>query len=215
MSLVLENLTSHNPAAAGTSLSFNHTPPAGTNLLVAFLCTRGSGAYVTGQAATWNGTALSLLGYNDHSSTFFLTVSIFILAAPSIGTYSLAMSWTGTARAIAGVYSFSGADSPSAGSILGRGGTTTPMTRDITSAVGDIVLAAICMEGNTDDTLDPIAGVTEDYDLKNTNVFGAAGHIAGDYPTASIGWDIGNRATMLAFNIPATPPPFTPRIIFT
>jgi len=163
------------------------------------------------------GSSFTFLSYKDHSTTFYLTVSLFYIFPVNTGTNNITLSWSTTANAIAGAFSMSGADTPDVTSIQSTGGTGTPMQRDISSAAGDLVLAGISMEGNTDDTLTPVSGVTESWNQKSTNVFGAGGYIAGASPTATIGWNIGNRACFLAVNVPATPPPdspFLPRINF-
>jgi len=224
MSIVVENFSYYNSGAQNTGISFNHTPPSATNLLLAFLCARGGGAYISGMTCEqelgfgFDPLPFTLLATQQHSETFWLSVSIFFLLNPINSNLPINMAWTTSSRVIAGVYSLSDALVPVVGSVVGKGGTGSPLQETVTSARGDLVLTAASMEGTTEDTLSAIADQTQDWLERNaTTVYGTAGYKAGE-PSCVVGWNIGNRACMLGLNVPtATPPPsfFVPRIIFS
>ena len=124
-----------------TGVSVTHVNDG--DYLVARVVLHGNGVIVSGITASYGGVAMSLSGQASDNSNFNYAF-IFTLRSPSMGSNSLYVAWTGSARGSIIVSSLFGVGYPGTITYASNGGTSTPVTVTVNNtAVGYLVLDAV------------------------------------------------------------------------
>lgn len=136
----------------GTTVTItNLTIGSGSNRALVLGLQFEASAIPSGLTATWNGTSLTAItGTNSGShGGCSCALVMFGLVAPASGNHSLVISWTGSNSIHAFAVSFTGVDQtggatsfPGGTSVVEDTATASPITGPVSSASGDIVVAA-------------------------------------------------------------------------
>lgn len=131
-----------------TSFSWTHTNTAGNLLLLFISWTSGTGA-ISG-APTYNGVAMTQIPSSPVASGTS-SVAVYYLKNPATGAKTLAFATAGApADGIAGAFCFTQADlGTTFGTTATGSSTTTNPSITVTSAVGEIVVAAVMAQSRT------------------------------------------------------------------
>ncbi|MCA9131577.1 MAG: DUF4347 domain-containing protein, partial [Planctomycetales bacterium] len=174
-------------SSAGETLT--HTT-AGTDrlMLVGISFGEDDDQYVS--SVTYNGTALSLVGAQDHPDSNKSRIEIWALVAPDVGTHNLVVGFSDTDHhgATIGVMTFNGVDQQTAlGTFAASTGKSTTASTTVNSAVGDIVFGVVAFDDNNDRALDPGSGQSEQWELHVDDTNGA-GSLQAGAATVTTSW---------------------------
>lgn len=142
--------TTANGATSFTST--NLTVGSGANrALIAAICWSGA-TPPAGASITWGGTALTLIPGTSVGHTGD-NVALYGLLNPASGTLALAGSWTGARDYCVAAASFTGVNQTSIAAAFPNGhtatGTASPSSVAVTSAVGNMAVAAFANDAST------------------------------------------------------------------
>ena len=145
-------VTYDNTASGGANsspLSFNITIGSGSNRAVAVGCSFSSS--VTGITVTVGGSSATLVSGTQSSGESYIS-TIHVLAAPSSGSQSVSVSWTGTSSTYCGAVSASGVDqaTPMNNGTFEHNGSGPTASVTITTTTGDLTFSVVsCESGST------------------------------------------------------------------
>jgi hypothetical protein len=155
---------------------------------------------------TYNGVALTKID-SQTSGSGKCRSELWYLVAPATGAHSIVVSLADVTDAIVGgATSWTGVDqSTPLGTAAKATGTTSPITVDVTSAVGEYVVDSACAYKATAITLTVGAGQTSDWN--ETPYVGSVG--AGSYEagaaTVTMSWTISAAADWATVAVPIKP----------
>ena len=135
------------PASSGSSVTVSHTVSGSNRLLLVGVSLGCWTGYTTRTvtSATWNGTALSLVGAVNHvTSPVRSRTEIWKLVAPATGTYDVVVNLSGSLdstyyQAVVSVMSFTGVDQTTPlGTYASTSGTAASQSLTISSATNEL-----------------------------------------------------------------------------
>ena len=203
-------------------LTWPHTIGSGTNrIVIAAVSIRIAG--ITVASATFAGTPMTSIGTKTNHDNA-VRVHMYYLINPPVGTANLEFTLSGSAKVVGGAASFRGVDPTSpVGAFFSDGSTntgTTDPTLVVTSAPGDVVVAALAVQGSAG-TLTPGSGQTGRWNLfqgsSGGDVAGAGSSKAGSASvtvtwakTGTAKWALGAVSLKPANTAPALDPSKAP-----
>lgn len=163
----IDNTTTDTTPKASGSDSFSHTT-SGTDRLMLVGVSFGEDKGDTVSSITYNGTALTLVGAQDHSDSSKSRVEIWSLVAPDVGTHNLVVNYSGANHegATIGVMTFTNVDQATPlGTFAGNQGTSGSPSVTANSGDSELVFGVVAVGDSVNYNFTPGAGQTEQWDL--------------------------------------------------
>jgi uncharacterized repeat protein (TIGR01451 family) len=132
-----------------TTFTFPHTVGVGMDrVLIVGVSVYNSNKSVT--ACTYNGVALTRLGFqNGGSGSNDRRMEMWRLSNPPIGTATVSVTFSSSAKAVIGAASFFGVNQTTPnGSFVSAGASTNLATLTVPSAAGELVIDCMAVQGN-------------------------------------------------------------------
>ncbi|MFX1555401.1 MAG: hypothetical protein ACFFBV_15865, partial [Promethearchaeota archaeon] len=185
---------------SSNTITIPHTV-SGSNRLLLVGVSINNDDLETVTSVTWKGTEnFEFVGEQNSTESPYddARIEIWKLVNPSKGTDQnvvVTLSATPTKGAGAGAVSFTGVDQDNPlGTFASAGGNySSPATKDIPSASGEMVFGVVCSEYGA---LSNFSGDTEHWNQTfGTDTYGAGGTKAGAAPNVTMSWDVGSTSS--------------------
>src|SRR5438034_1501647 len=199
-------------SGTGTTIDVTHTV-SGTNRLM-LVGISSWATFPTVNSVVWDPTgtgtgtnqALSLVGSQANGTA--AKIWIYRLVAPTTGTLTLRVSFTGSASKVVGVMSFQGVDQStplgSFVSAINPPAQSDPTSLDVTSATGDLVFDTIAVQSQQ--SISVRSGQTQRWNVPITSVGSGGGSTRpGAASSVNMGWNNTSDNTYAAGGVSIKP----------
>lgn len=187
MAIAYDAVSNLSGQSGSASNSYSHTCSGSDRILIVFTTLAPGAGSVSPTSITYNGVALTELGYVDGSSS---RIGLWYLLNPATGannitvTYASATAWYSWASSYTGVGGINNPNSTASGS-------ATSVSTIFTTGNNYIVVDGVQHTENTAPTVQ--AGQTQIYSTGGSNSQGMSYKSAGS-PSTTLGWDGTNQA---------------------